>query len=189
MNRVLKAILVIMLAPILASGLVATGCYISPPSRPTPSPIIQLPEGTQVGNLAPDFQLQGLDGQTVSLSDFRGEPVLVNFWATWCGPCRSEMPFIQEIFDGGEWSDKGLTILAVDIGESLYTVKEFLDSNMLSFPVLLDTKQDVALKYNIRALPTTFLIDKDGVIQGIKFGAFSSKEDIEKNLSKIISSH
>ena len=99
------------------------------------------------------------------------------------------MSFIQELFDGGEWSDKGLTILAVDIGESLSTVKEFLDSNMLSFPVLLDTKQDVALKYNIRALPTTFLIDKDGVIQGIKFGAFSSKEDIEKNLSKIISSH
>ena len=104
-----------------------------PTPTPTPSPTPQLPEGTQVGNRAPGFQLNNLDGQSVSLSDFRGSPVLLNFWATWCGPCRFEMPFIQEIFEDKVWTDKGLKILAVDIGESPSDVKEFLNSNGFSF--------------------------------------------------------
>jgi len=96
------------------------------------------------------------------------------------------MPFIQGIFKDEEWSDKGLVILAIDIGESPSTVKGFVKNYGLSFPVLLDTNQDVALKYDIRAIPTTFFIDKDGIIQGMKVGAFSSKAEIEKNLGKII---
>ena len=93
---------------------------------------------------------------------------------------------MQEIFEDKGWSDKGLVILAVDVGEDLSTVKEFLDSSGFSFPVLLDTKQDVATEYNISGIPTTYFIDKDGVIQAVETGAFSSKADIEKNLSKII---
>lgn len=167
MNRILTAILLLILTSVLLVG----GC-----SSPAP----------QVGKLAPDFQLPDLDGQSVSLSDFRGKPVLVNFWATWCPPCRAEMPYIQEIFDDKEWSDKGLVILAIDKGESPSTVENFMQSYNLSFPVLLDINQNVALEYNIRGIPTTFLIDKDGIIQAIKVGAFSSKADIENNLSKII---
>ena len=96
------------------------------------------------------------------------------------------MPFIQEIFEDKGWTDKGLKILAVDIGEDHSTVKEFLDSNGFSFPVLLDTKQDVAAEYNIRAIPTTYFVDKDGVIQGVKIGAFSNEADLEGNLRNII---
>ena len=212
MDRVLKVLLVIILASTLVSGLIMAGCSPSPTPQPTPSPTPsptpqptpsptpsptpqptpsptpsptpQPTQGTRVGNLAPDFELPNLNGQSVSLSDFRGKPVLVNFWASWCGPCRFEMPFIQEIYEG--WSDKGLVVLAIDMGESPSTVKDFIQSHNFSFPVLLDTNQDVALQYNIRAIPATFFIDKDGIIQGTKVGAFSSKAEIEKSLGKII---
>ena len=173
MNRLLTLILVL----ILTTGLLLTGCS-------SPSTVGMPVQAPQVGNLAPDFQLSNLEGQSISLSDFRGSPVLINFWATWCPPCREEMPFIQEIYE--EWLDKRLVLLAVDIGESPDTVESFMQSYNLSFPVLLDTNQDVALEYNIRYIPTTFLIDEDGIIQVVKVGAFSSTAEIEKNLSKII---
>lgn len=194
MNRVLKVILVLMLVLVSVSGLILAGCVSSTPTPPAPAPPAPAPtppvpapaQGPQVGKLAPDFKLQSLDGQTVSLGDFRGNPVLINFWATWCPPCRFEMPFLQEIYEDKEWSDKGLVILAIDIGENPSVVKEFMESFGLSFTVLLDTNQDVALEYNIRAIPTTFFIDKDGIIQDIKVGAFSSKTEIERRLIKII---
>lgn len=151
---------------------------LAPPSHPTPI------QGTRVGNLAPDFQLQNLDGQSISLSGLQGKPVLLNFWATQCPPCRSEMPYLQEIYN--EWSDKELTLVAINIGESSAKVERFMQSQNLSLPVLLDTKQDVAQKYGIQYIPTTFFIDKDGIIQEKIIGAFSSKAQIEMSLSKII---
>ena len=165
MNRILTLAIVLM-----TSVLLVVGC-----SSPAP----------QVGKPAPDFQLPNLEGQVVSLSDFRGKPVLLNFWATWCSPCRFEMPFIQSIFE--ESSDTGLVILAVNIGETPSRVRDFIQSGNFSFLVLLDTNQDVALEYNIRGIPTTFFIDKEGVIQVIKVGAFSSMLEIKRSLSKIIS--
>ena len=138
----------------------------------------------QVGKPAPDFQLPNLEGQPISLSDFRGKPVLLNFWATWCGPCVFEMPFIQSIFE--ESSDTGLVVLAVNIGETPSAAEGFMQSGNLSFPVLLDTNQDVALKYNIRGIPTTFFIDKDGIIQEKKVGAFLSILEMKRSLNKII---
>jgi len=94
------------------------------------------------------------------------------------------MPFIQQVYE--EWSDKGLVILAINIGESPSTVKRFIESYGFSFPVLLDTRGDVALKYGIRPIPVSFFIDKDGIIQVKVIGAFPSKAAIEKSLSKII---
>jgi thiol-disulfide isomerase/thioredoxin len=140
-------------------------------------------EGTGVGNLAPGFQLQSLDGQSVSLSGLQGKPVLLNFWATRCPPCVSEMPYLQEIYN--EWSETELILLAINIGESSAKVKEFMQGHSLSLPVLLDTNQDIAQEYNIRYIPTTFLIGKKGIIQATKVGAFSSKREIEGILAKI----
>jgi len=174
MNRTLTAVVVL----ILVSMLLIVGCSTSAPT-PTPAP------APQVGKPAPDFQLPNLEGQSISLSDFRGKPVLLNFWATWCSPCRFEMPFIQDIFE--ESSDTGLVILAVDIGETPSRVRDFIQSGNFSFPVLLDTSQDVALEYNVRGIPSTFLIDKNGIIQAIRVGAFPSMVEIKKSLDKIIS--
>jgi len=167
-DRLLKVILAI----ILASGLLMVGCSTAPVQR------------ARTGSQAPDFRLPALEGQTVSLSNFQGKPVLINFWAVSCPSCRFEMPFIQEIFE--EWSDKGLVILAINIGESPATVKRFIESYGFSFLVLLDTRGDVARKYGIRPIPVSFFIDKDGIIKAVRVGPFLSKADIEKGLSKII---
>lgn len=138
----------------------------------------------QVGKLAPDFQLPDLNGQVVSLSGLRGKPVLINFWATWCPDCVEEMPYLQQIYD--EWTDRGLVLLTIDIGESPATIKEFMLKYNLTMPVLLDARESVAQRYNITGIPTTFLIDKDGVIRAKIIGAFPSTEAIEKELSKIM---
>jgi len=179
----LKVMLVITLLSVLTSGLLVIGCFAGPEPPDGESPTAPV-EGAQVGNLAPDFQLQSLDGQTVSLGNLQGKPVLINFWASWCGPCRSEMPYIQEIYE--EWVDKGLVLLAINIGESSSKVEEFMQGLNLSFTVLLDTKQDVAQRYNVTGIPTTFFIDKDGIIQDKVIGPFQNKTQIENRLSKII---
>jgi len=163
----LKVILLIILTCVL----LVTGC--------------SEPSGARVGEPAPDFKLQNLDGQYISLSDLRGKPVLLNFWATWCKFCRYEMPYLQQVYE--EWSDKGLVVLAINIGESHSKAKRFLQTHNLSLPVLLDTKANVAQRYNIRGLlPTTFFIDKDGTIQVKIIGAFPSKGAIETHLNKIM---
>ena len=139
-----------------------------------------------IGKPAPEFQLQDLNGNTVSLSDFRGSPVLLNFWATWCGPCHSEMPFIQEIYE--EWQDKGLIILTVNRRQTSSEVQQFIQDDNLSIIVLLDTNGYVADLYSsIEYIPATFFIDEEGITRQIEFGAFSSKAEIEDCLSKIIS--
>ena len=168
MNTGLKVILLLM----LTLGLIVTGCSTGSG------------QGAQIGKQAPDFRLDGLDGQPVSLSDLRGSGVLIKFWASYCNPCRGEMPYIQEIYEA--WSDKGLVVLTINIGESPSQVEKFMESQQLSLPVLLDTKQATAREYNMRGIPTTFFIDKDGIIQEKIIGAFQSKTQIEKRLSKII---
>jgi len=159
-------------------------CAVLGSNKPSPPGISPPATGTGIGNLAPDFELQSLDGQTFSLSNMQGKPVLLNFWATWCGPCRFEMPLLQEIYE--EYSGKGLVLVTVDIGESPSQVEKSLQSQGLSLPVLLDTRAKVATTYNVSGIPTTLFIDKDGIIKDKKIGAFTSKSEIEKSLNKII---
>ena len=141
-------------------------------------------QSPQKGKPAPDFQFEDPDGQATSLSNLQGKAVLLNFWASWCGPCIHEMPFLQQIYD--EWTDKEVVILTIDVGESSSTAKRFLQSRGFSFPVLLDTKGVVAGQYNIRGIPTTFFIDRDGIIQDMRIGAFQSKEQIEAGIKTAI---
>ena len=190
MNSKTRVILTVTLVAALTLGLVTGGCFSDESSSGGPAlgRITDLStepgQSPQVSKAAPDFQFEDPDGQATSLSELWGSPVMLNFWATWCGPCRYEMPFIQQVYD--EWSGKGLMILAIDLGESASTVKGFLRSNGYSFPVLLDTKGSVGGQYNVRGIPTTFLIDKDGIIQGIKIGAFQNKEEIEASIRMVI---
>jgi thiol-disulfide isomerase/thioredoxin len=141
-------------------------------------------EGSQVGDLSPSFQLKDLDGKTVSLRELWGSPVMLNFWATWCGPCRNEMPYLQQIYE--KWRDKGLKLLTINLMESTSTVRQFMQDNNYSLPILLDTNFDVGSKYDITAIPTSFFIDKYGVIREWKLGSFPSVEAIENSLSKIM---
>ena len=115
-----------------------------------------------IKTMAIDFKLKDLSGSELSLSDLKGKKVFLNFWATWCPPCKAEMPEIQKLYE--ETKDSNLVIVAVEIGEPLSTVKPFIDSNKYSFKVLLDSDQSVASKYNIASIPTSYFIDANGNI-------------------------
>ena len=161
--------ILIYFIPVAILGLIAMGC-----SAPA----------AEVGKPAPDFRLSDLAGEEVNLSDFEGKPVLLNFWAGWCRPCKEEMPYLQQVYE--EWSDRGLVVLTVNLGDSRSEVNRFMQSNRLSLPVLLDTKQSLAQKYNVASIPTTFFIDKDGIVRAKIIGGFRSKEAIETKLGQIM---
>lgn len=127
--------------------------------------------GLKRGDLAPDFELTTLDGETVRLSDYRGEKVLLNFWATWCPPCRAEMPDMQQFH-----ADHDATILAVNLlgtEKSPEEVEKFLDEYGVTFTVLSDDLNHVASLYNASALPTSYLINSKGEVHNIAVGALN----------------
>lgn len=120
-----------------------------------------------IGYPAPDFTLTTLDGQAITLSELRGTPVVINFWATWCDPCRREMPALQataEQFAGQ------VLILGIDQGEGEQVVAPFVEQYGITFPILLDQDFAVGNLYNIRGMPTTFFIDGDGAIRHLWVG-------------------
>ena len=120
---------------------------------------------------APDFTLKDLEGNTVSLSDYIGKNVYINFFATWCPPCRDEMPEIEKIYQ--KYKDEGIVVLAVDLGEDRDTVKSFIEENKYNFKVLLDSDQNVAEQYNITSIPVSVFIDKKGNIAAKQVGAMT----------------
>ncbi|MGH4123648.1 MAG: TlpA disulfide reductase family protein [Clostridium sp.] len=129
-----------------------------------------------------NFKLKDLNGKDVSLSDFKGKKVFLNFWASWCGPCKAEMPTIEKLYQ--QTKDSDLVILAVNIGEDKAKVKSFIDTNKYNFTVLVDSSQNVAAQYNISALPTSFFIDKEGnIVSAIKGGL--TLEQMKINISKL----
>lgn len=136
--------------------------------------------------LAPDFTVKDLDDNDVSLSDFKGQVVFLNFWASWCGPCISEMPSIQSLYEQTE--DLDVKILTLNIGESKEIAKQFIDKYNYTFHTILDPENRVAGMYGVRSIPTTYIIDKTGMIVTGKLGAheWDSPEIVEilKELSK-----
>ncbi|MEQ6391051.1 TlpA disulfide reductase family protein [Bacillaceae bacterium S4-13-58] len=134
--------------------------------------------GLSVGMQAPDFTLKTLDGETVSLSDFRGQKVMINFWATWCPPCRAEMPDMQKFYE-----DEKVVILAVNLTEtesSKDDVYDFRKEFGLTFPILIDENLDVGTQYQIRPIPTSFMIDTEGIIQHKATGPMNYEQMVEE---------
>ena len=138
----------------------------------------------QIGDLAPDFRFQDAIGQTFSLSDFRGKTVMLNFWTTWCTFCKIEFPYIQQVYD--EWQGGEVIILTINLGESSGTVTACIEAEGIFLPVLLDKGREVTEQYGVSGIPRTFFIDKDGLIQVTKLGAFSDVEEIEEILNDLI---
>lgn len=114
------------------------------------------------GYAAPDFTLQLATGETVSLSDYRGTPVVLNFWATWCPPCRAEIPHFQS---ASQKYNGQVAILGVNDGEAPSKVNDFIREYNMTYPVFLDTSHAVSIDYRVTALPTTIFINADGVIE------------------------
>jgi cytochrome c biogenesis protein CcmG/thiol:disulfide interchange protein DsbE len=187
MNKVRTIIAVIMLVGALA----AAGC--GPAESPAPGgtdSTITLKNNPDarpvVGSPAPDFVLESTAGQAISLGSLAGRPVLLNFWATWCGPCKEEIPYLQDLSRDRDWLDRGLEVVAVDIQEGRQEVQEFMKEFGMTYRVLLDGSGEVAGLYNIRGIPTTVFIDKVGIIRYIKIGTFTGKQEIESILEQTI---
>ena len=122
------------------------------------------------GFYAPDFELKTLDGQTVRLSALRGKPVILNAWASWCGPCQAEMPALQKVYS--EYKDQGLQVVAVNMTfqDTRADAAAFVASHGLTFPIPLDTFSDVGKKYLVSALPSSYFIGSNGIIVDVIIG-------------------
>lgn len=131
--------------------------------------------GTETGLMAPDFTLENLSGKEVSLSDFRGQKVFLNFWASWCPPCKQEMPDIQKLYREND----NVKVLTVNVQESKDTVFDYMMSNNYSFSTLLDTNGDIGSRYLVRGIPTTIIIDENGIILSRQSGALTYENMLE----------
>ncbi len=119
------------------------------------------------GSIAPNFVLQSVDGERIELNELKGKGVFLNFWGTWCGPCKQEFPYMANQYE--VFKDRGVEIVAVNVGESNIAVKKFMESYGVNFPVAMDKDRQVTEAYDITPLPTTFLINPEGkVIKVIK---------------------
>ena len=130
-----------------------------------------------VGKDAPDFSLKGLDGKSVHLADTRGSVTIVDFWATWCGPCVAALPHLDELYQ--QQSPNGLKVFAVDCQEDQATVQSFVTKKGWKLPVILDSDGAASLKYSADAIPETVVIGKDGKIKQIFVGGNNEKAIIE----------
>jgi peroxiredoxin len=140
----------------------------------------------QQGFFAPDFELQTTEGEMVKLSDLRGQAVLVNLWATWCPPCRAEMPVMDKIYN--EYKDQGLVVLAVNMTyqDTASNIAPFIDEYGLTFPVLLDETDSVGSTYQLRSLPSSFFIDRDGVINEVVIGGPMAEALLRTRVEEIL---
>lgn len=140
-------------------------------------------EAPAVGYLAPDFTLTTLNGQTFTLSEQRGRPVVVNFWATWCPPCRAEIPHFQ---DASVKYNGQVAIIGVDDGETIAKVAPFANEMGITYPLPVDENSIVSSRYHVNSLPSTFFIDSEGVIQKIHIGLINQavlEDQIEQLLA------
>jgi thiol-disulfide isomerase/thioredoxin len=142
----------------------------------------KVPFAPELDSRAPDFMLVTSSGRAIRLSEFRGRPVLINFWASWCGPCRIEMPTIQERYENFEGA--GLVVLAINFDESSDVVAAYGQALGLSFPLVLDPGGEIQKLYRIRSYPTSFFIDSNGIIRAQHIGVMTGNQ-LDDNLARI----
>ncbi len=124
--------------------------------------------GDLAGQSAPDFALKSSTGENLRLSEFRGDVVMVNFWATWCGPCRQEMPLLDELYT--RYQRVGFNLLGVNIDDDSRRAMQMVDELGVSFPVLFDARKEVSKLYDVDAMPVTVLVDREGNVRHVHHG-------------------
>lgn len=135
-----------------------------------------------IGEKAPDFVLQDLEGNEYQLSDFRGKGVFLNFWGTWCEPCKYEMPYMENQYE--IYKEQGVEVIAVNVGETKLAIETFAKTYDLSFPIVVDDNKEVQRAYGIYPLPATYLIDSEGVIVDY-IETTMTEEMVQKYMEKI----
>lgn len=151
----------------MVAGTIDLGPGAGPSGDPTSSPIV-VGGSPLVGKAAPGFDLFDLEGRSVSLEDYRGRPVIVNFWASWCIPCRDEFPLFAAARD--RHAAEGLEILGVIHDDDAASAREFAEANGGTWPMLLDPSNVAWDSYSGLLLPTTFYIDREGIVRSVSFG-------------------
>ncbi len=167
-NRMLAA------AVILIVGGLITLIWMSWQPEEEPTTVFAEQARAQQGGTAVNFELDTLDGGSVALANYEGDVIVMNFWATWCPPCRAEMPGLNRFYEAHR--AEGLVVLGINAQESAETVRPFIEDNGFTFPILLDLQGRVAQQYTTRSFPTTFIIDREGTIQHVQTGEISEKE-------------
>lgn len=181
-----RAILTILLAGIVVAS-VAWFQDVAGGDLNTARILLNLPRnpgaGPRIGQPAPDFTLSDLQGQPVTLSELRGRPVVINFFATWCAPCRIEMPLLQAVYE--HYGADGLVVIGVDTQEPLILVQEFVNLRGVTFPVVIDPTGQVVEGYRARAYPTSIFIDATGVVTDVHRGVLNPRL-LQHYLAKIL---
>ena len=142
------------------------------------SPAIQ---AASLSGPAPDFTLKAMNGKNVKLSELAGNVVLINFWASWCGPCREEMPLLNDLHN--KYEALGFTVLGVNVEEQAAPAIGFINKSPVDFPILFDNKNDVSKIYKVVAMPTTVVVDRDG---NIRYEHKGYKSGDEKKYKKMV---
>lgn len=164
---------------ILIGGLV--WAYVTRPQSGAAAPAAT---STRIGAPAPEIALPMLSGEARTLSDLRGQVVILNFWATWCGPCRAEMPALAEIQT--QYASRGVIVIGVNQREDAGSVRAYLDSIGVDFPIALDPTGESNRQYRVLGLPTTYLVDRQGVIRDAVFGGPMARALIESKLAPLL---
>ncbi len=133
------------------------------------------------GQAAPDFVLRSATGENLRLSEYRGDVVLINFWATWCGPCRQEMPLLDDLY--GRYQRVGFNLLGINIDEDSRRAMQMVQELGVNFPVLFDENKEVSKLYEVEAMPVTILVDREGIVRHVHHGYKPGYE--EKYLTEI----
>jgi cytochrome c biogenesis protein CcmG, thiol:disulfide interchange protein DsbE len=144
------------------------------------------PEGVEIGLMAPDFTLKTIEGDSITLSSIRGQPILLNFWATWCPFCVDEMPAFQNVYE--EFKDDGFIVISItkEVGSEMDNVVDFRDNFNLTFPILLDEGGVVTKRYYVNSLPRTLMITPEGVINNILMGGPITENTLRQELSAMM---
>lgn len=147
--------------------------------------VLRQPSGpvAEIGKAAPDFELGVLGGDYLSLSELRGKVVLLNFWATWCEPCREEMPAMQKVYE--KYQEQGFEIVGINLQETEVTVQGFVNQLGLTFPIVYDLTGEVYDTYLVRPMPTSYFVDRDGIIRFLFIGPMS-EEAMEQRIQLLL---
>lgn len=177
MNQPQRIILYILVL-ITGASVIALSAGSSEPTEVSSAP--------QTGFIAPDFSLQTADGQIYTLSELKGQAILVNVWATWCPPCKAEMPAMEKVYN--EYKDQGFVVLAVNstFQDDPLNIIPFTEEYGLTFPILLDDTGKVTLAYQVRSLPSSFFINRLGIITEVVIGGPMSEALLRTRIEKAL---
>lgn len=173
MGRYRKAIQYIILAVVLLVGGYAIGNSLFSKS-------VVLTQGDK----PPSFRLASLDNEIHEWKEYEGKPVILNFWGTFCPPCRNEMPALQNQYE--KWKDQGLQLIGINLSEDRLTVESFIRQVGVDFPILLDKDKKTERMYGLKQYPTTFFISPDGTIEEVVIGGLLTEEEIETRVERIM---